>query len=95
MSGSNTGSSTCGDNASPPSQQSSCIPSSSSPLLFKQGYAKAVLDATTKQSTSHSGTKHADDVDCDSEIDPRASNEDYCIGYQHGFANIHNVLSNK
>jgi hypothetical protein len=95
MSGSNTGSSTCGDNASPTSQ-SSHIPSSSSPLLLlKEGYAKGVLDATTKQSTSHSGTMHADDVDCDSDIDPRASNEDYCSGYQHGFADTHNALSNK
>ena len=95
MSGSNTGSSTCGDNAFPPSQQSSHMPSSSSPLLFAQGYAKGVLDATTKQGTSHSGIMHADDVDCDSDINPRASNEDYCSGYQHGFADIHNVLSNK
>jgi hypothetical protein len=31
-----------------------------------------------------------DDVDCDSSVDPQASNQDYCSGYQHGFADTNN-----
>jgi hypothetical protein len=31
-----------------------------------------------------------DDVDCNSDIDPQASNEEYCSGYQHGFADTNN-----
>jgi hypothetical protein len=30
------------------------------------------------------------EVDCDSSVDPQASNQDYCSGYQHGFANTNN-----
>jgi hypothetical protein len=31
-----------------------------------------------------------DDVDCDSDIDPHMSNQDYCLGYQHGYADTYN-----
>lgn len=31
-----------------------------------------------------------DDVDCDSSIDPQASHQDYCSGYQYGFADTYN-----
>ena len=62
-----------------------------SPSLYKQGYAKGVADAKSVQITSPpSGTMSPDDVDCDSSIDPQASNVDYCSGYQHGFAYTYN-----
>jgi hypothetical protein len=35
------------------------------------------------------------DVDCDSDVDPQASNEQYCSGYQHGYADENNALLNK
>jgi hypothetical protein len=35
------------------------------------------------------------EVDCDSDIDPQVSNEDYCSGYQHGFADTTNELLTK
>ena len=31
-----------------------------------------------------------DDIDCDSDIDPQASNQDYCSGYQYGYADTYN-----
>src|SRR5689334_20820388 len=59
--------------------------------LYDQGYAKGVADAkSVKITTPHSGTMSPDDVDCDSSIDPQASNVDYCSGYQHGFADTYN-----
>jgi hypothetical protein len=62
-----------------------------SPSLYKQGYAKGVADAKSVQiTTPPSGTMSPDDVDCDSSIDPQASNVDYCSGYQHGFADTYN-----
>ena len=36
------------------------------------------------------------DVDCDSETDPLANNQDYCSGYHHGYADtFNNVLPRK
>lgn len=59
--------------------------------LYDQGYAKGVADAkSVKITTPPSGTMSPDDVDCDSSIDPQASNVDYCSGYQHGFADTYN-----
>lgn len=59
--------------------------------LYDQGYAKGVADAKSVKITSPpSGTMSPDDVDCDSSIDPQASNVDYCSGYQHGFADTYN-----
>ena len=87
MSAYNVGFSTCGHESSLPVASSS---------LFKQGYAKGVLDAMSQQSTfPASTTMRPDEVDCDSDIDPQASNEDYCSGYQHGFADTNNALLNK
>jgi hypothetical protein len=61
-------------------------------LLYNQGYTKGVADAKSVQiTTSSAGTMmKPDDVDCDSSIDPQASNEDYCSGYQHGYADTYN-----
>jgi hypothetical protein len=59
--------------------------------LYDQGYAKGVADAKSVQvTTPPTGTMNPDDVDCDSSIDPQASNQDYCSGYQHGFADTNN-----
>jgi hypothetical protein len=59
--------------------------------LYDQGYAKGVADAkSVKIATPPSGTMSPDDVDCDSSIDPQASNVDYCSGYQHAFADTYN-----
>ena len=61
------------------------------PSLYNQGYAKGVTDAKSVQiTTPPSGTMSPDDVDCDSDIDPHMSNQDYCSGYQHGFADTNN-----
>jgi hypothetical protein len=61
-------------------------------LLYNQGYTKGVADAKSVQiTTSSTGTMmRPDDVDCDSDIDPQANNEDYCSGYQHGYADTNN-----
>ena len=59
-------------------------------LLYNQGYTKGVADAKSVQITTPIGTMKPDDVDCDSSIDPQASNEDYCSGYQHGYADTYN-----
>ncbi len=59
--------------------------------LYDQGYAKGVADAKSVQiTTPPTGTMSPDDVDCDSSIDPQASHQDYCSGYQHGFADTYN-----
>jgi hypothetical protein len=59
--------------------------------LYDQGYAKGVADTKSVQiTTPPTGTMSPDDVDCDSSIDPQASNQDYCSGYQHGFADTYN-----
>jgi hypothetical protein len=59
--------------------------------LYDQGYAKGVADAKSVKITSPpSDTISPDDVDCDSSIDPQASNVNYCSGYQHGFADTYN-----
>ena len=63
--------------------------------LYDQGYAKGVADAKSVQiTTPPTGTMRPEDVDCDSDIDPKASNQEYCSGYQHGFADtINNALT--
>lgn len=66
--------------------------------LYKQGYAKAVADPKSVQvTTPPTGTMmRPDAVDCDSEIDPQVSNQDYCSGYQHRYADtFNNALSGK
>jgi hypothetical protein len=65
--------------------------------LYEQGYAKGVADARSVQSSSPASntTMNPDEVDCDSSIDPQASNEEYCSGYQHGFADTNNELLGK
>lgn len=66
--------------------------------LYKQGYAKGVADSKSVQvTTPPTGTMmRPDAVDCDSEIDPQVSNQDYCSGYQHGYADtFNNALSGK
>jgi Tfp pilus assembly major pilin PilA len=61
------------------------------PSLYEQGYAKGVADAKSVQITTRpSGTMKPDDVDCDSDVDPKASNEGYCSGYQQGYADTNN-----
>ena len=61
------------------------------PSLYEQGYTKGAADAKSVQITTRpSGTMRPDDVDCDSDIDPKASNENYCSGYQHGYADTNN-----
>lgn len=81
-----------GNNATTTTTSTSADQLSSS--FYKQGYAKGVMDAKLVQSKfPASTTMGPDDVDCDSSIDPHASNPDYCSGYQHGFADaINNVL---
>ena len=57
--------------------------------LYGQGYTKGVADAKSVQiTTRHSGTIRPDDVDCD--VDSKASNENYCSGYQHRYADTNN-----
>lgn len=64
---------------------------STSSSLYKQGHAKGVADAKSIQiTTPPTGTMSADSVDCDSEIDPHMSNNDYCLGYQLGYAGTYN-----
>ena len=64
---------------------------SSSILLYSQGYKKGVADAKSVQiTTSPTGTMSPNDVDCDSDIDPHMSNPDYCSGYQHGYVDTYN-----
>ena len=58
-----------------------------SSIFYKQGYAKGISDARLEKDKFPVSTiMRPEDVDCDSDIDPRMSNEDYCAGYQHGFA---------
>jgi hypothetical protein len=61
-------------------------------LLYNQGYTKGVADAkSVRITTPPTGTMMStNDVDCDSDIDPQAKNEDYCSGYQHGYADTYN-----
>jgi cell division protein FtsN len=60
--------------------------------LYDQGYAKGVEDFKSVQVTTPSigNMMRADDVNCDSNIDPLANNQDYCSGYQHGYADTFN-----
>ena len=59
--------------------------------LYDQGYAKGVADAKSVQiTTPPTGTMSPGDVDCDSDIDPKANNVDYCSGYQHGYTDTYN-----
>jgi hypothetical protein len=91
--GTETPSSSPGTSIAPSDTSSSSTTTSSSNQspLYEQGYAKGVADAKSVQSMSPpSTTMTPDDVDCDSSIDPKASNADYCSGYQHGFADTNN-----
>jgi hypothetical protein len=64
--------------------------------LYEQGYAKGVADAKSQQSSfPASNTMSPDEVDCNSNIDPQVSIEEYCSGYQHGFADTNNPLLGK
>lgn len=86
-----TATTTLGNNATTATSTSENQLSSS---FYKQGYAKGVIDARLVQSKFPASIPMGpDDVDCDSSIDPHASNPDYCSGYQHGFADaVNNVL---
>jgi hypothetical protein len=58
---------------------------------YKQGYTRGVEDAKSLQSNYRASTiMSPEQVDCDSSIDPQMSNEEYCSGYQHGFADTNN-----
>ena len=58
---------------------------------YKQGYTKGVEDGKLVQSNYRASTIISpEQVDCDSSIDPQISNEEYCSGYQHGFADTNN-----
>ena len=60
--------------------------------LYKQGYAKGIADSKSVQVTIPPiGTiMSPDDVDCDGDIESLANNQDYCSGYQHGYADTFN-----
>jgi hypothetical protein len=78
------------------STSTSIVPNQSS--LYKQGYAKGVADSKSAQVTTPptGAMMRPDEVDCDTDIDPQTSNQDYCSGYQHGFADtFNNALSGK
>jgi hypothetical protein len=67
------------------------ITANNSSSQYKQGYTKGVEDAKLVQSNFRASTIMSTmQVDCDSSIDPQMSNEDYCSGYQHGFADTNN-----
>jgi hypothetical protein len=73
------------------SSSSPTTPATNQSPLYEQGYAKGVADAKSIQSRfPPSTTMTPDQVDCDSSIDPQMSNEEYCSGYQHGFADTNN-----
>ena len=58
---------------------------------YKQGYTMGVEDGKLAQSNYRASTIMSPmQVDCDSSIDPQMSNEEYCSGYQHGFADTNN-----
>jgi hypothetical protein len=78
------------------STSTTTVPNQSS--LYKQGYAKGVADSKSVQVTTPptGAMMRPDEVDCDTDIDPQTSNQDYCSGYQHGFADtFNNALSGK
>ncbi|HYY50440.1 MAG TPA: hypothetical protein VE643_06175 [Nitrososphaeraceae archaeon] len=58
------------------------------PPLCEQGYTKGVKPVQI--TASPSGTMRPDHVDCDSDVETKATNEDYCSGYQHGYADTNN-----
>ena len=67
------------------------ITANSSSSQYKQGYTKGVEDGKLAQSNYRASTiMSPEQVDCDSSIDPQMSNEKYCSGYQHGFADTNN-----
>jgi hypothetical protein len=94
---------TTGTEAPSPTPGTSIAPSDTTPTipkqspLYEQGYAKGVADAKSVQGSfpASSTTMSPDEVDCDSDIDPQASNEEYCSGYQHGFADTNDELLGK
>jgi hypothetical protein len=91
-----TASSTPASNTTRPTNgKQSPLPSSLS--LYDQGYAKGVSDAKLVLTRfPSSSTMTPDDVDCDSSVDPQMTNQQYCLGYQHGFADtINNQILGK
>jgi hypothetical protein len=67
------------------------ITANKSSSLYEQGYAKGAEDGKLVQSNFRASTiMSPEQVDCDSSIDPQMSNEEYCSGYQHGFADTNN-----
>lgn len=67
------------------------ITANKSSSQYKQGYTKGVEDGNLVQSNYRPSTIMSPmQVDCDSSIDPQMSNEEYCSGYQHGFADTNN-----
>ena len=67
------------------------ITANNSSSQYKQGYTKGVEDGKLLQSNYYASTiMSPEQVDCDSSIDPQMSNEKYCSGYQHGFADTNN-----
>jgi hypothetical protein len=83
MSGYNAGFSACSSSEFSP-VASNTGDSSSSSSQFKQGFANGVSDAQKGAKYNKLGSGPVVGIDCDSEVDSRFDNQDYCDGYTKG-----------
>jgi hypothetical protein len=65
--------------------------------MYKQGFEKGVQEADTNFRIGAAEPNHVNskDIDCDSDVDPLAVNEDYCNGNTDGYAFEMNRLTGK
>jgi hypothetical protein len=93
MSGYNAAFSGCSSESSPVASNVGDNSGSSSSSQFKQGFANGVSDAQKDAKDNKLGSGPVVGVDCDSEIDSRFGNQDYCDVYTKGYMGEANKLT--
>ena len=90
MSGYNAGFNACNHGSSPIASNVDSGSSSSSSSLYKQGFARGISDAN--RNPPPTSTMSPNDVDCQNDEEPIFDEQDFCSGYQHGYASQNNKL---
>ena len=95
MSGYRVGFNVCSSESSPVASNVGDNSGSGSSSQFSQGFSNGVSDAQKDVKDNKLGSGPVVDVDCDSEVDSRFGNQDYCDGYTKGYMGEANKLIGK
>lgn len=95
MSGYRAGFNACSSESSPVASNIGDNSASGSSSQFSQGFSNGVSDAQKDAKDNKLGSGPVVGVDCDSEVDSRFGNQNYCDGYTKGYMGEANKLTSK